>query len=354
MNKFIIIYLLSLMMVNSYGQEQTHSQYDFISYLYEYSDLEYWQDQYSENVRWNFRNVIFENLTRDERKFIGYVDMELPLLNKGGCEPFSFSYSINEGIIIAPIIAIKFFDDLSIAHSWLLKNGYATNTINVYTLMLKYLNPTKDDRWPPPLSVLGIPDNWKDDPEVDNISQNNLKNIVVFEIAHQLGHIYQGDDAQINKSYTQQVNDAYTQKVNDAYTRKVNDEINADYFAVELFRRLGIPPTGIDQYFLIQSILAPNPYEFNKTSDYEDFVLNNICHPITSERLNSLASELESKLYEFIRFEKESIGIMYELIEQLRWAIGVFEDAEIAALKENIKSFNISDLKPQRMEQMRK
>ena len=50
-----------------------------LSNLYTRSDLKYWQGRFSDNIRWNFNNLIFVNLTANEKRLVGRVKLHLPL-----------------------------------------------------------------------------------------------------------------------------------------------------------------------------------------------------------------------------------------------------------------------------------
>jgi hypothetical protein len=188
--------------------------------------------------------------------------------------------------------------------------------------------------------VLGIPENALEYSGVAEILNENLRTALIFELAHQLGHIYNAhnfySEQLIKKQYT-----------DNSYSDIVNNEIVADLFAIDILRRIGLPLQGIDVYFKILTTLTPNNYDFSKRSHYEYFISQNICHPITSGRIFSFTQELESEISYYTRFQDQDISRVDKIIRNLYDLASRLEDREeLGLLKKYFLSVTISQLTP--------
>ena len=250
--------------------------------LYEEATLAYWQTRYSENVHWNFSNLLLQRLMPEEHHMLRDVQLQFPLVGAEEMRSFPLAfYSYHDPpTVTLPILSIKFLDDLSIASAWLELSGFSQETIMDYIAMLKYANPRRfvSQRFPPPLLALQIPNKVLDDRQVDDLSQKILKSSLIWILAHELGHIrfrHEGY-AGISAKQAQQ------------------NEMAADQFATELFRRIGTVPAGMALLFLVFAHLQPNRGDFSSDTRWREYLTNQTTHPISSTRLKGLQDELSS------------------------------------------------------------
>lgn len=263
------------------------------SKIFSIEELTYWQTRYAPNLVWNFEDLILKKLARNERANAYGVRLEFPLTPDEGYSnsPFPFYASVQDKVIYAPISSIKFIDDLSIAYSWLVGNGFSTESLIDYIFCLKYGSTRfAGGKIPSPLKALHIPENALDNQLVDDNSQKVLNSIVVWILSHELAHIvYQ------HPSY-ETVSHAQSQQF----------ETDADSFATEMFKRIGTAPLGMVLLFIVFTSFYLNKGDFVLEKDWNDY-LRNSTHPVSNERLNSIVSEFINSPDEFIDAEPNKI-----------------------------------------------
>jgi hypothetical protein len=188
-------------------------------------------------------------------------------------------------------MSVKFFDDICIALAWMEKHGCNKLLVSDYVGMLRYKNNSAfpANRYPTPLSALGIPRNALDDPFVNDVSGKALKSGIYFLMAHELAHVIYG-----HQGY-----DGIT--ANQAQRQ----EIEADNFALNLMRRISVPPVGIAFFFMIASRFESAPGDFGSISAYESYLRERATHPLTSARLISVADYIRDNAHDFTRGQQQ-------------------------------------------------
>lgn len=273
------------------GAPATPSAKDMAS-LYDEATLGAWQQRYAENILWNVNNVIWPRLDGGERQRLGQVSLCFPLRGPTR-DPLEFYARLGPAtdacaefsppVVVLPIQSIKFFDDLSVAHAWLWRNGYSPETALEYASMLKYGAPGRfGGRYPAPLPALQIPDDALADPTVDEESQKLLKSAIVFLVLHELGHVLHG-----HPGYDA-VSAAEAQ----------SNERAADDFALAVMRRIGVAPFGMVFWFETAAYLSPNRGDFADDETYAAW-LRGATHPVTDDRLRAIAAELRQSPEDF-------------------------------------------------------
>jgi len=262
--------------------------------LYEEKDLKYWQTRYPTNIQWNFDNLILERVTQTEKAKLIDVRLDFPLVGRGDMknDPIAYYSHPPSGIVTLPIYSIKFYDDISIAAAWLEMNGYSQETIMDYISLLKYANPLRfpGGKIPPPREALYIPENALDNRVVDGLSQKVLKSSIVWILAHELGHILYShpsyDEVSIEEAQ--------------------DNEREADSFATEMFRRIGIPPAGMAIFFTVLVHWLLNRGDFLSDAVWEEYVKKGTTHPVSRERIHSISQELKASPDDFGAAEPNS------------------------------------------------
>lgn len=284
MRSVSLVMIMLMIPLASFGRD--------LSSMYDSATLAYWKTRYPANTEWNFENLILAKLKPDERAAVGNVALRFPLAAEGRAagDPLAFYASAPPPAITMPVLSIKFLDDLSVAFAWLEVKGYSTETVADYLAMLKYRDARDfpGGRYPAPFSALRIPDNALDDPMVDDLSQKILKSAIVWIMAHELAHIYyrhpgnQGD-----------------------VTVSQENEKQADRFANEILRRIGVPPIGMSYFFVFAANYTPHRGDFGSDREWKDFLSQKSTHPLTAERLQALASDLEKRAEDFTKTEPD-------------------------------------------------
>ena len=92
-------------------------------------------------------------------------------------------------------------------------------------------------RFPPVFRTLGVPDNAREESAVANRVDRNFGNTIVFLLAHELGHALKKHDTHSRDPI-----------------QKRRQEIEADAFAIEVMRRIGQVPLGVEFWFDVERI----------------------------------------------------------------------------------------------------
>jgi hypothetical protein len=251
--------------------------------LYDDSTLAYWKTRYEPNIRYNLDSLILPLLTTREEQAVGNLSLELPL--RDDRDPLAYYVLGPPPTIVVSILSIKFLDDLAIASAWLATNDYSVESMAYYADVLKYRRASDftGNRYPAPLHALGIPANALSDKEVDFISQEVLKGTIVFTLAHEIGHVV----GRHSPNVTIDVRRRY--------------EMDADRFAIDVFRRMGLAPVSIVPFFLIATHLQWHRGDFQTEREWMAWQREQASHPLSGQRLRALASELRRAPGEFAR-----------------------------------------------------
>lgn len=292
----------------------------YLEKFYPPRTLTHWQSRYPDNVRWNFENLLIKNLTAKERQAVGLVQLQFPLIATGQNSPINFYATGRPRSIVMPVLSIKLFDDISIASAWLLFNGYSQETIYNYLSMIKYKDPKAlpGRRFPPPLEALQIPADALSDKRVDSLSQKILKSAIVFILAHELGHLrYQHPGYDIPMKQARQ------------------NELQADNFAIEMMRRIGVAPMGITQFFMAALYLSSHRGDFSTDAQWEAYLRTQSTHPLSPKRMRMLSLKFKTHAKDFARTEPD----IQKAVAQINYVAGQLDTiADILADRDIQKS----------------
>lgn len=263
-----------------------------LSHLYDDATLAHWQERYGEAIRWNFETLVLGSLLPQERQALGPVRLDMPLRAEAAVQGSPLAFYAGGDTVTLPVFSIKFFDDLTLAWAVLWSGGHDLALIGDYLSVLKYREPVDfGGRFPDPLTALDVPpDIWKTDAAVDHVAQNALKSALVWIMAHELGHLYHrhgGYDG-----------------VSPADARAA--EAEADAFANEIMRRIGVAPLGMAQFFTALVHLEPNRWDFPDPADFDAWQAREQTHPLTAERLQAIAADLTERPEDFARAEPDA------------------------------------------------
>jgi hypothetical protein len=253
-----------------------------VSRLYPQEKLQVDAARWSEQIQAEYRDTILPQLTDEERSAIGAVKIEVPLAGPNG-DPFSF-YTDNKGTIHLPALSLRFFSDLCVANAWLNAHGYDGTTVRDYVGLL-FREATASPRAPLPavFGALGVPDNAREESAVAKRADRNFGNTIVFLLVHELGHAL--------KKHRTDLRDPVEQR---------KQEIEADAFAIEIMRRIGQLPTGIEFWFDVEHSGHVAPVKFDTEAAWQKY-LTGLDHPVTTGRLEALAAAIEKAPDSFAR-----------------------------------------------------
>ncbi|HSS16948.1 MAG TPA: hypothetical protein VLQ29_08200 [Candidatus Dormibacteraeota bacterium] len=295
--------------------------------------------RWSEQIQAEYRDTILPQLTDEERSALGTVKIAVPLSGPNG-DPFSF-YTDDKGTIYLPALSLRFFSDLCVANAWLNAHGYDGTTVRDYVgVLLREATLSPGAPLPAVFRTLGIPDNAREESAVANRVDRNFGNTIVFLLAHELGHALKKHDTHSRDP-----------------VQKRRQEIEADAFAIEVMRRIGQVPLGVEFWFdverigHVQGIRRVTSARFPTEAEWQKY-LAGLDHPVTSERLDALATAVEKAPDSFARNQADQarwtrnskIFAQYMRLGAPSAAIGAARVAEY----ERVRDLHLEDLKPRK------
>jgi hypothetical protein len=307
-----------------------------VSRLYPEKKLQADAARWSEQIQAEYRDTILPQLTDEERSALGTVKIEVPLSGPNG-DPFSF-YTDDKGTIYLPAFSLRFFSDLCVANAWLNAHGYDGTTVRDYVgVLLREATLSPGAPLPTVFRTLGVPDNAREESAVANRVDRNFGNTIVFLLAHELGHALKKHDTHSRDP-----------------VQKRRQEIEADAFAIEVMRRIGQVPLGVEFWFdverigHVQGIRRVTSARFPTEAEWQKY-LAGLDHPVTSERLDALATAVEKAPDSFARNQADQarwtrnskIFAQYMRLGAPSAAIGAARVAEY----ERVRDLHLEDLK---------
>jgi hypothetical protein len=253
---------------------------------YRTAELTRWRARYSANITWNYQNVIAASLDSADRVKAEGVPLDFVLRSGAPFPVSSTRWASRRRALQVSIEAVKVLDDLSVATAWLERNGYDYEMVADYVSLLRQQrDDPRHPAIPGPWRVLGVPVDAFKSADIDDVAQKLLKTAVLFDLAHELGHLL-FEDPTTGPTH-----------------RNLRTELQADRFAVDLFRRIGVLPIGVGLWVRMNNRwFGGNP--------------SGVSHPVSSERWTALASVLADRPEDFFRFETKPLAY-HELREYL-------------------------------------
>jgi hypothetical protein len=310
-----------------------------VSRLYSQEKLQADAARWSEQIQAEYRDTIVPQLSEEERSALGTVKIEVPLSGPNG-DPFSF-YTDDKGTIYLPALSLRFFSDLCVANAWLNAHGYDGTAVRDYVgVLLREATLSPGAPLPAVFRTLGIPDNAREESAVANRVDRNFGNTIVFLLAHELGHALKKHDTHSRDR-----------------VQKRRQEIEADAFAIEVMRRIGQVPLGVEFWFdverigHVQGIRRVTSARFPTETEWQKY-LAGLDHPVTSERLDALATAVEKAPDSFARNQADQarwtrnskIFAQYVRLGAPAASIGAARIAEY----ERVRDLHVEDLKPRK------
>ncbi len=264
----IALALLVILAVSAYGATADAGPLDTI---YDDDDLVDLAPLYERGWKDNYENVVRPTLSAEERARLDQVRFVMRLRIPDH-EPFGFL--AGRGMVVASAASIRFIEDLSMAYTWLESNGYSTQSMADYLLMLRYWNPDRGNP-PRPWDVLCIPHDAFEDANIAGRARRAFNTAVVFVLLHEYGHLlYQHPG---NRTVPPDVS-------------RVNEQ-QADRFALDRLVGIGDMPTGVPILFFVMAHLMENRADFDNDAEYRA-TLAARTHPVSPDRLQALARHM--------------------------------------------------------------
>jgi hypothetical protein len=304
-----------------------------VSRLYTDEKLKQDAERFGEQIRAEYRETILPKLTEAERRALSTVKINVPVKGAHG-DPFEFYY--RDDMISLPALSLRFYADLCVANAWLAVHGFDTTTIRNYVALL-FREAYESPRAPLPamFATLGVPHNAREEARVSARADQSFGSMVVFLLGHELGHALKKDSLEGR--------DAQQQRA---------QEIEADRFAIELMRRIGQMPFGMEFWFDVERYRVRLPGKGIPSEEQWQQILNKMDHPVTTERLKALADAIEKDPESFARLQDDHAlwTARAKTTAQMLRQAAPFADNRIARAAEydNVRDVRKAHLKPRK------
>jgi hypothetical protein len=310
-----------------------------VSRLYPREKLETDAKRWGEQIRAEYHDTILPQLNDQERSALRAIKIEVPLSGPSG-DPFEF-YTDGTTIYL-PALSLRFFSDLCVANAWLNAHGFDGTTVRDYVgWLFRQAAASSRAPLPPVFRTLGVPDNAREEPAVSNRADRNFGNTIVFLLAHELGHVL--------KKHRTDLTDPI---------EKRNQEIEADQFGIEVMRRIGQVPLGVELWFDFERIRHFEGVrhvavgKFPTDAEWQKY-LAKFDHPVTTERLDAIATTIEKSADAFARnqtnpalwAQRYRAWGEYFRLGAVQWtATAIASTAEYS----HVRDLSLADLKPRK------
>ena len=258
-----------------------------VSRLYPHEKLKADATRWEEQIRAEYRETILPQLTDAERAALSVIKIEVPISGPKG-DPFEF-YSGGSTTYL-PALSLRFYSDLCVANAWLNAHGFEGTTVRDYVgWLFRQAAASSRAPLPPVFRTLGVPDNAREEAAVTNRADRNFGNTIVFLLGHELGHAL--------KKHRTDLRDPI---------QKRNQEIEADQFAIEVMRRIGQVPLGLELWFDVERIRHVEGVQhvaagkFPTEAEWQKYITG-LDHPVTNERLEAITIAIEKAPDSFAR-----------------------------------------------------
>lgn len=292
--------------------------------IYPRAQLEADAQRYGEQIRAEYAETILPVLTPAERSALATTKFEFPIAGPKG-DPFEFYTDGNT--VYLPAFSLRFFADLCLASAWLNQHGFDGTTVRNYVGLLFWRVNHTNTPPPPVFKSLGVPADAREEPAVAQRADRNFGNVVVFLLAHELGHILKKHRASAPAQ-----------------------EIAADAFAIEVMRRIGQLPLGLEFWFDVERY-RHDPTKYSTEAAWQAYLAGST-HPVTDERLNALAAAIEKAPDDFARPQTNQVlwTARARMFAQMFRLAAPFAGNRIArqAEYENIRDLRLVSLKPRK------
>src|ERR1017187_3984941 len=283
-----------------------------VSRLYENAELQESGNRYRPNLIGMWEEDFLSRLTPNERRLAANATLSLPLVGATH-QPLEFYSNPTGQQVFLPIASVKFIDDLSVAFAYYDKMRCNLGTVSDYVAALRF---QPENAVGSPLDALGVPREAFKDPYVDDVAQKSLKSIVYFMVAHEYAHVmYRHAGYQTVTAQQAQL-----------------QESEADTFAMEIMRRVGVMPHALELFFLLAARLEASPGEFPSPADYETYLRQQATHPVSALRILKVAEGIETHTDDFVRHQRDPAswrGRLQRTVQGLRETANALDDRKM-------------------------
>jgi len=268
-----------------------------MSNLYSPEELQTWHSILESQTQQNFELLLSQGLDEQDKLKASGIHLEIPLR---GRQNDLMEFYADAKTVVIPVLSLKFLHDVLLANAWLYSHKFDPRTVDDYISMLKY-NEAADfphGRYPRPLDALRIP---LEQPPIDPISDPQFYNAFMgsflvttgYIMAHEIGHVVLGHTTSPATNLKDQL----------------RQEQDADAFALRALSRIRPDVEGMMMYLTLTAGWGPLIVDFPSREAYEKFIIRNVDHPLTGERLRALGRVVYDHPEQFL-FREELRGDM--------------------------------------------
>lgn len=309
--------------------------------IYSNSTIREWEPEFHAAIQDNYTRMFQPKLNNEEAQQLRRVRLDFP----SDPESVLFNFhSRSDGTVVMPVASLLLLKDLATAQAWLDLSGYSAQTV------LDYLSIIRQGRlvnWPDaerlPLQALGIPTDALKNQRVLEKRNDILDKSIFFILGHELGHLLQGFSAQADCDTNEK------RGIRCDFQKLQKSESDADAFAVDMFRRMGLVPSSSNFFFVINSRLLLMPFEFKGELEWQQYAKGQK-HPLDSARISNVAALIKGQRDAFARgFASPELGALKvdKSVNDLRILASLIDDRDLSGMQIAwAKSLEPEDIKP--------
>jgi hypothetical protein len=262
------------------------SGYDHAS-LYDQAILLKALQIYEQKLRGLWEEDLLAKLPVREQDELRDVVLELPLIGTNR-SVLDYYADLPGRRVVIPILSVQFLDDLVTTWAWLEKRGCNNLLLFNYVAVLRHQGPL--DLHNGPRNTFGVPPNIFSDEFIYDVSGKALKSTIYFLTAHEAGHLLYR-----HLPYAEI----------DSLEIAQQQEMQADAFALDVMRRIGVAPTALAMFFSVTTVFEAVPADFASLSEYKRLLKSRSTHPLSSERLSAVAEQIRENAGQFARLQND-------------------------------------------------
>jgi hypothetical protein len=319
--------------------------------LYPDAMIREWEPEFRTVVLDNYARLFRPKLDTQEAQRLRTLRFEFPT----DPERVLFEFATHsDGAVVLPVASLLLLKDLVAAQVWLEANGYSAQTLLDYLAIVRW---GRLGDWPRserlPLKALGIPTGAISNEHLLEKRNDILDKTIFFILGHELGHLVHGFSAQAACDKERQ----RTRRVDSCdFAALQKSEAQADAFAVDMLRRIGLVPSASNFFFAAYSRLSPMPFEFHDKQAWQDYAKTQ-AHPLDSARIRNVAALIEGQKDAFARgFPSPAIGSLRvdNVVKELKTLSDILDDRDLAGMQIAwAKSLKPEDIRPRRSHEPR-
>ncbi len=248
-----------------------------------------------------FQRDLIGRLPPTERRALDPVTLLMPdeLPAAQGIDPgcvLNVAAAPAERQVWLPLRSLAFLDQYCGVVAALERRVAPSRTVLLHLYEMLLAQPPENGPPPAPLAAFGLDDGIYADAWVKDVSNKLLNSMVLFVLAHELGHIRHAHAAPAPAAWLQQ------------------QEREADAYALATLGRVGVMPLGLTLFFTMAAVMVGQA----------------VTHPLSSSRIEAIAAGIEHDPLAFVdRTEADPwswVPRLRALAAEVRGAIPLLDD----------------------------